>query len=644
MCLLACQVAACSSDLEQQDTFFQEAGESITVTATTQMPQSDPSTRVVFHKEDNKLKIAWRLLTDPKGPETFSVYSTIERCFPSTFTMQSMDGDKATFTGEITPTAKAKYYAIYPAQSTDIRTSAIQIQLNMEGQKGDAPDESKMYMYANCHYRPDSNNKSFLFSFHSLTSILKATLKFPAELAGMKTSNVTFQADNMHITGVANITQLYVLPESTGDPEPAVLSNEFTLNEKAEITAYLHLLPETLKNFRVTATVNDINYIGTVSTRVPIDRNNVYTKTVEMTKTQFTVNITPGDGYNYDGLELQIGTFDTDPLRSSTQKLFATGTIANNQATFDVPAALPGNTKLWICIPRVAKFFHTLTFDEANNMSLTLPHKDLGSTLDATSLVGDKAYQNDWVVALYMGVNKDGATGSDATPLYWATGNLIATKTEKPYKYITFHIATMQEMKLEATTDEYTSPSGAKDNARNGYEACALGAQWDKFGFADNSGLKTYRDNNSYRFFGDYESICGTDLDIARQQLGDSWRLPTGGENQDNELAVFANTSYTNPSLEGSDWKDGDIYLGRKYIYKASDVGTPGNTLCNTLFFPAASYRLGIGRSYYGYGYYWSGTNYPLRLQAYNFSFQKGYANRQTNDYLYGHTVRPVTE
>ena len=71
-------------------------------------------------------------------------------------------------------------------------------------------------------------------------------------------------------------------------------------------------------------------------------------------------------------------------------------------------------------------------------MELVLPDKDGGSILPTSSPItrvdapqsSIGIYKNEWIVALYMGINKDSSIESSTTSIYWATGNLIATKQQ----------------------------------------------------------------------------------------------------------------------------------------------------------------------------------------------------------------------
>lgn len=283
MCLLACATAACSSDLDQKEIPVSGEGERIAITATAGMPQDQPSTRLGFEENTvtNKLKLTWRPVGDPKGKESFSVLSGTGSATPSTFTIQSMDASGATFTGEIIPADRTTYYAVYPALPAASPVAANAIPLVMTGQKGDSPDENKVYMYSSSTY---TTGGTLNFGFQCLTSIVKATLKFPSTLKGKEASDVTFIAtDGLYTKADANIiaTTATYSNKTTGS---LALSSTFPLSNdaNAETTVYLHVLPGALTDFRVMATVGGKSYIGTVAVSATIDAGNMYTKTVEM--------------------------------------------------------------------------------------------------------------------------------------------------------------------------------------------------------------------------------------------------------------------------------------------------------------------------------------------------------------------------
>lgn len=293
--VLACTAAACSNDLEQNVSPADERGERITVIATAGMPQDQPSTRLGFDDKTNpdKLTITWKATG-----ETFSVLAGTVSATPSTFTQQSVDADahKASFKGEITPTDKTTYYAVYPALPAS-SAAATSIALDMTKQTGTKYDESKVYMYGSSTYTPGG---ALNFTFKHLTAILKVTLNFPAEagstvpdmdikpltrgLAGTAMTGVSFSATSgLYTKANANIT-VATATYSSQTSGALALSGPFTLSTDAKpsTTVYLHILPGTLANLKVTATAGGKSYSGTITTSATLDAGNLYTKTVEM--------------------------------------------------------------------------------------------------------------------------------------------------------------------------------------------------------------------------------------------------------------------------------------------------------------------------------------------------------------------------
>lgn len=707
LCLLASLMglaaAGCSDDVATGTTPVPPDGEErITVTASAGMPQGGPDTRVDFEEnaDGKKLEITWRDPADvTKGnPETFSVLGGADAAAPATFTLTELgtNAHKGTFTGEITPKENTTYYAVYPELKLPESTTTAQataISLDMTGQIGDKPDESKLYMFGTSAY--SASNRKLDFSFKHLTSILKVTLQFPAESssgtpdmditpltranAGASVSDVTFSASSgLASKATVDITQATgadgTLPSAayTSTAGSLVLSKAFTLSTDAtpSVTVYLHVLPGDLKNLTVTAKVGTGDaakgYGCILSTSPTLAAGKMYTATAEMEvlpSYTVTTTVAPGSDNYYIDRELQIGTTTAE----GTPVVLGSATVGNDgKAVVPSVALLAADTKFWVCIPGVVKFFHTLTADELSSKAITLLDKDGGSTLKTSPTISTngKAYENDWIVALYMGVNKNGAatsgTGDGAVPLYWATGNIIATKTndakavDGDASYITtasFHIATADETKAEGTTSDKTTPYGAapsSESATDGYTSCALGSQWNMFGFGDASGLMTSKTNKDYvpSFTTKGQSICGNaDYDIARKQLGGSWRLPAADSTTGNEFAAFADNNNKDLPPDGVDWEDGNTYIGRKYTYNISDVsGSSSNSITNILAFPAAGGRYGTGVDSRGsYGYCQSGT-VDNSDDVYGLTFYKNNAGWGPGYRSFAQSVRPVSE
>ena len=361
----------------------------------------------------------------------------------------------------------------------------------------------------------------------------------------------------------------------------------------------------------------------------------------------FTVDTTVS---YYEGLTLQLGFPDsTEPLASAVVD-------ENGQAVFEVDLA-----------------------------SYALPDKDEGSTLQTVGAdvqVGGKYYKNDWMVALYMGVNKDG--NPNGVPIYWATGNLIATKINAANSGSTeavFHIATFEESCEEANANS-TAYLGADERlleeSSDAYAAIDAGAQWDLFSFGDASGVMMYFHEldefveKSLQADGStvlYDLSGNPDCDIATAQLGGSWRTPTGGYsgyNVQNEFAAFEDNSeeYLALQPDASEWyvEGIDTKLGFKYEYQI-EVDGPHAIPQNTLYFPGTGYRHGAtfaaGRGMTGW--YWTATADPTcqtpyvpngtyegvvneKTTAFNYGFLKGELKWFPHPRTSGQAIRPVCE
>lgn len=344
-----------------------------------------------------------------------------------------------------------------------------------------------------------------------------------------------------------------------------------------------------------------------------------------------TTTIGSTAGYTYNGLKMELGYWN-----GYEDATIATTTIVDGKACFaDQNVVGLNGQKIWLRIPGVVKFFHVLTEEEANANALTLPDKDLGSTL----LSGN--YQNDWQVALYMGINKDNSSASDATPLYWATGNLIAAKSSDSNYAFFIGSAEETEKETNASTD-YFAPASVTVSNSNGYAGCTVGALWDKFGWGDPTGLVTSENEVDYTKsleVGEYGGNAS--VDIARKQLGGTWRLASA-----NEFA-FNGTTPSAPDYRPSQ----DACTCISYTYSINDAGSTGNTITNTLYFPGTGQRTGSsffnGGSAGKYIYYWTGTLYDAfgYKRPYLWYYIGYYTPMTSYEYAYfGYAIRPVTE
>lgn len=379
-----------------------------------------------------------------------------------------------------------------------------------------------------------------------------------------------------------------------------------------------------------------------------------------------------GDNF-YKDLTLQVG------LAGSTDVLGEAVIDENGKAVFNANIGQAAVGKdVWFCVPKVAKFFHKFTADDVEAGALLLPDKDGGSTVTSDGL------SNDWIVALYMGIDKDGVAGG--APLYWASGNLIAIKTNGAgsESKVVYRIATAEETDLEGTANNnkfVMLDDKLVANVADGYAALPAGSMWDMYAFGDPTGLRLYdydhidqycidlgqmnesKDVSSIAF-----DISGDPrFDAARAQLGGLWRIPTGGQKTANELAGFEDTAEEYASLEPNAGPDGKatISFGLKYAY-TTDAKT-----VNYLKLPAAGFRHDVvmAQGVAMFCLYWSATGDPTGTPGYeaveggqgeivdktgqtvdvwHTAYGLGFMNRQKSWFIHPRTssqcIRPVTE
>jgi hypothetical protein len=382
--------------------------------------------------------------------------------------------------------------------------------------------------------------------------------------------------------------------------------------------------------------------------------------------TGFTVSTTTtGDNY-YKGLTLQIG------LAGSTDVKAETVVNADGKAVFDIDLKQLKGKNIWFCVPKMVKFFHQVSEAETVANAVVLPDKDNGSTVDTTGL------KNDWIVALYMGINKDGK--ADGAPLYWATGNLLVVKTNASgnHSEVAYHVATAEETEMEGTAGNslVMMDNRLVPNVPDGYANMPAGSVWDMFAFGDVTGLMLYDDKHIDQYCietGQMSEnktdivfdICGdARFDAARAQLGGLWRLPTCGKSGENEFAAFEDDAeeYTALLPNAVSYGEAMVNFGIKYDYAVSINGK--EITVNTLKLPATGYRhateTAMGTAMFCL--YWSGTADPTGTPGYEPGVDKtgetvniwetaynyGVLNRVKSWFVHPRTssesIRPVTE
>ena len=305
-----------------------------------------------------------------------------------------------------------------------------------------------------------------------------------------------------------------------------------------------------------------------------------------------SVSTTASEGTEYSGLTMQFGT-DADFKTPIVNGTIEAGGKVN--LAIDVTPYI-GKT-VWFCIPGVAKFFHTLTAEEAAASAIVVPDKDKGCTLDASGL------GNDWQVAIYMGVNKEGMASE--APIYWATGNIIGTKTNEANSGMTqaaYHLASseesIEESKAESTRYLFLE-EGLVSNIPDCFEAMPKGSQWNLFSYGDATGLMRYMDikNTMYVYEtkqkeGDYivyNTSGDAKYDVCTAQLGNAWRIPTCRMTGDSEWTAFMDDTFPGIMPDSEQWTDDNgENRGRKYAYEVTIGGRHITT--NTLYLPAGGF------------------------------------------------------
>ncbi len=320
-----------------------------------------------------------------------------------------------------------------------------------------------------------------------------------------------------------------------------------------------------------------------------------------------------------DGLNVSIGKWSETSNEGNYTEMANGGAMFNgsNEAPCfpELLNSLQAGDKIWICIPKVVKYFHTLTAAELSAKVLNLPDKDGGNTMIEGELLGGKPYKNDWVVALYMNVDDP----INSRPLYWATGNLIAVKTgtEGEPSDPAFYLATLEENAAEAKggaegnpynnnlpNDDTDKESYSK---QDGYIDCPEGYRWDCFLAGDGKGVRTdgfKDDGNGYLSDAmaglkdpNFGGVVG--LDVVTTNLGGCWSTPSNWDTAHDKATNGTSTKKFTPNpsagnLSGLFFK-GDSRTSKKTIttsgemYWEVSVVTAGGT--NTLLIPAAGMR-----------------------------------------------------
>ncbi|MCD8290093.1 MAG: protein kinase, partial [Prevotella sp.] len=191
----------------------------------------------------------------------------------------------------------------------------------------------------------------------------------------------------------------------------------------------------------------------------------------------------------------------------------------------------------------------------------------------------------------------------------------------------------------QSTQEPQSSKSGTGKINGHEYVDLGLGVKWATcnvgassptgygyyYAWGETSPKSEYTSDNSKTYGQSMGDIAGkSSYDAARAKWGGSWRLPTASE-IDELIKKCKWTWMTQGGVNG---------------YKVT--GPNGNSI----FLPAAGYRVGSSLNYQGsYGYYWSSTPYEsYTFYAYLLDFDSGSFYRNWINRYDGRSVRPVSE
>ncbi len=166
-------------------------------------------------------------------------------------------------------------YAVYPKQNvTAGNPAAVSLVL---GEEYGIMDETKTFMYA-ASTLDDMEDKSKALKFNHLTSIVKVTLDFGAEVSG-EVTDVVFTAAELIRTATIDLTSEtpVITPLKKGY---IPVSGNFEIEEGKAIV-YLHILPSTLADLKISAKVGEETYSATLAGRT-VAAGRLYNTTATM--------------------------------------------------------------------------------------------------------------------------------------------------------------------------------------------------------------------------------------------------------------------------------------------------------------------------------------------------------------------------
>lgn len=628
MGMLAALASGCAADEEMSDKAAGGSGKLMTIMVGT---ESGSNTRVSYDEgEDDIPSLTWELY-DKLGVAGY----TLDKDFvgKKDYLLNAEDHGKSVgaFTGDKIGLAET-YYVYYP--HTIINESGSgDFTIGDQTQVG---DKSTAHLKSNIilHAADVRNLNNITLSMHS--SILKFALSgIPKEVGTLK--------ELRWVVETATGEKTLKLAFSTASTNKIQFSDT-----KNDLTAYLAFMPEDMAikpggKFRVELIGNKIYQAETT-----VDAGKTYLAghrytalidgeagTMEWKPKMITLSM--GTSI-YDGFTMQIGYIRNDYTQESIEvKEFG---IHDGKVSFEA-SLLPypeAHSTIWFRIPKVVKFIYTPGPDGLG-YELTLPDKDLGSTLNDNLKVEGKSYMNEWIVALYMGVDRNGDAGN--VPIYWATGNLIATKvTAGQYNYeVSFHIATHTETQLESETEWNYFPGVDIIDDVNGYKNCKVGAQWNLFVWNTTEPTCTISDNGPYSYQIDGGDL-GSYIDVSSYGLKKGFRLPFGEKNWGDNHREMSLLMGTVSGVSIDIWEVNSRKIGRKLTYNDA------NNIENTLYLPTTGWAIGtLIYNLGGAGYYWSGSSPLDDFTARVYHFEGGdmpYDDSGQRSSRYA--MRPVTE
>lgn len=646
LCLTALAATAALTACSEDDTPVRNDDKTGNIVTLNAQIAPKPTTRLIIGDDTGAAGTETRVYWSDDTSDLFSLHyaggsGTDSYLFQKSATTTNATSASFTCTNAPTLSGATTLYAVYPGIA-DNKANASSIPFDLSRQSGTKADAATRYDFMAAKAENVDNITDAAFNFAHKVAIVRLTV-----------TNSDFKGKDISVilsaTGLMSKAEYSFASDAWAVSTGSVARVRTPENIAADAstgaaTAYLAVFPGSLTDCKAMATANSKLYEAPLAD-ITLVAGNLYRASVTMTEVPAliaTTTLASDATYDYDDLDMQIGTYDTTTPANPTQTVLSTAPVIAGKAYFPMTDLQPiltgsGTEKIWLSIPKVAKFFHTLTADEWTYQTLSLPDKDDGSTLKTTPTADGKPYENDWIVALYMGINKNGLTTADAAPLYWATGNLIATKTGDTDSDVAFHIADARQTEEQPTQGKFSD-----------YENRVAGSQWALFGHADPTGLLTKNSANYPQ-----EQSSGNEYDIARKQLGGIWRLPvTTYEEKGNELAGFF-SSYTTLPPTGESWMDAGTYMGQRFTYEITAAN--GHKITNILTFPVTYYRVGTEvktdtrRGIYRSGTYYSGGGTLSYIMGFPYLATGSGTTGTPGKYEWGpivngYAVRPVTE